>query len=568
MIDFTKTNKASDIGNAITSKTDELLETIDASRKSSSRKKARQISRIEREIAAESKTQVIGLGAFLNKIEKKNTTGNTDTTEGIATQLEDQEILKAIKETPSIVKQIEELDIEIIPLVVSEVDAFDPDAATKAAVKTSLTQEDINNEIQKTKDATTEEDKQITKESLEDIAKAEVKKKVKELNIVQELGELADKSRLLFDTKPLIDPSVTRSGSDVIYRYDIIATNKYKDLEPYSGRLVASDKLTKYIDKSSILFNTKKILENGKMHFVLKLKIPLSKPVRMSSKLMLKTHLFPFGPETSETEIDFLADKTEKQSFGELSDSIHFGITTVGKPEPPDVEIVSYRGNSTKLLFNFWPRYDISNYKFTNYFLKEYVVEKSLDLVRWTFEGKTALNEDTYLETDTIANIKMYYRFRSIDTVEQSSMSSPIYEVVFRENSGALFLEQKIYQEPRPEKEILVMKKRIKIEPSAIQKELSENPSGENLVLKSEIGKAAKSVWYDKPNIKIRVTSKKTRRKFDLNINFKLIAKSSIDKNSPIKEMIVEFEPENKILFQDEEQTENIINVYNLMVKD
>jgi|GEM_PF-5265805 len=572
MIDFTNTNSASGIGESLTSKTSELVESISDSQKNIIERKAKKLRQIDKDIIEEESAQLFGLGDFLKKIETSSQAENTKNVI-IAQSGGPQEI----ENLPVAKKVIDNITPKVITpeVFTPEINAFDPSQTTKTVTNVKIvTKKSIDDEITKTKAAEVKETV-ITTENIEEAAKVELKKKIKELDISQTLGELADKARLLFVSKPLIKPSVKPITANdikyVMYRYDILTTNKFKDLEAYSGRLVVDKKLEKYLDESSILFNTEKVLENKTMAFVVNLKVPLSEKLEIEdAKLILKTHIFPFGPDNPGTETDFLNEKPEQETFGEVSDSIIFDFSTVEKPEAPDIEIVSYRGNSSKLIFNFWPRYVIENYNFTNYYLKEYIIERSIDTTNWEFVGKTESNEDTYVETNTIINTKVYYRFSSKDTVEQVSKKSPIYEVVFREFHGTLFLEVEIHKEETIIPSRLKMKSRIKIEPSSIQKELIEDPKGLSVVRKYEVGKKSKgSLWYDKPNIKIRVTSKKTRRKFDLNINFNLIEKDSIDKKLPVKEILKEAVYETDLLDKKlpvKETTKEVIKVLETLV--
>ena len=134
-------------------------------------------------------------------------------------------------------------------------------------------------------------------------------------------------------------------------------------------------------------------------------------------------------------------------------------------------------------------------------------------------------------------NRKYYYTFRAIDVHRHISNPSPVYEVEMVNDGGTIYPVIKIidFQEGEkmtrePQKSF---KKHIKIFPNFMQKVIDEEGSElfagdakvSDLLVDSPIGKDIKlgiqeeSVWNKQ--FKVRFISKKTGRKFDINMKFK-----------------------------------------------
>jgi hypothetical protein len=125
-------------------------------------------------------------------------------------------------------------------------------------------------------------------------------------------------------------------------------------------------------------------------------------------------------------------------------------------------------------------------------------------------------------------NKKYYYTFRAIDQHDNRSNPSPVYQVEIVENSGMMFFLSSVYEFPTIEDKIMhtrTFQRFLKINPNMIQSlfnkamtfDLESNPdpvaSDADVV---HLGKAEHGVW--EKNFKIRVTSKHTGRKFDINL--------------------------------------------------
>jgi len=145
--------------------------------------------------------------------------------------------------------------------------------------------------------------------------------------------------------------------------------------------------------------------------------------------------------------------------------------------------------------------------------------------------GTAPLQSDAHFFIDSVTpNKKYYYIFRTLDTHELVSNPSSIYEVELVENAGAVYLLSEVYQLPEEKPNFVKdLQQYLKIKPSIIQSSLNERASGlvdedgqlsgtafdKNITL----GPDANSVWNKK--LKFRITSKKTGRKIDINLDFK-----------------------------------------------
>ena len=128
---------------------------------------------------------------------------------------------------------------------------------------------------------------------------------------------------------------------------------------------------------------------------------------------------------------------------------------------------------------------------------------------------------------DTILpNTKYYYCARSIDAHGNISNPTHIFEIEIVDNGGQIFLRQELYMFEAPTPRFQVSGQRfIYIEPSFQQLSLTDDPivgtpDIELPPTDSILGAAdVNTVWGE--TFKIRVSSKKTGRKLDLNLTFK-----------------------------------------------
>ena len=131
-------------------------------------------------------------------------------------------------------------------------------------------------------------------------------------------------------------------------------------------------------------------------------------------------------------------------------------------------------------------------------------------------------------------NRKYYYTFRAIDQHDNRSNPTPVYQVEIVENNGMMFFISSVYQFPTMEDKTThtrTFQRFLKINPNMIQSLVNmeetfgtqKDGSVSNVASAYSapddrviLGKAEQDVWTK--NFKIRVTSKHTGRKFDINL--------------------------------------------------
>ena len=130
-------------------------------------------------------------------------------------------------------------------------------------------------------------------------------------------------------------------------------------------------------------------------------------------------------------------------------------------------------------------------------------------------------------------NRKYYYTFRAIDQHDNRSNPSPVHQVEIVENNGMMFFISSVYQFPTMEDKTThtrTFQRFLKINPNMIQSLVNmeetfpidtgpQQPPSAYDVSEVILGKAEQDVW--EKNFKIRVTSKHTGRKFDINLTCK-----------------------------------------------
>jgi hypothetical protein len=136
---------------------------------------------------------------------------------------------------------------------------------------------------------------------------------------------------------------------------------------------------------------------------------------------------------------------------------------------------------------------------------------------------------------DVTPNQQYYYTLRSLDNHGHFSNPSPIYKVKLVDNSGAIYPEIEVitlkprgYNTKTPTKG---MRKYIQLIPSLPQTLLNEDelfpegtesrssPQITNGYNQLPLGVLENSIWDQK--YKVRIVSKKTGRKFDINVKFR-----------------------------------------------
>jgi len=147
-------------------------------------------------------------------------------------------------------------------------------------------------------------------------------------------------------------------------------------------------------------------------------------------------------------------------------------------------------------------------------------------------------------------NKKYYYTFRSVDNHAMASNPSAIYEIEIVENSGAIYPIIKIvelYQEDNRTKNISIKDKfKIDINKEHILQKDAMN-SALDVQFLNKFGSLQPSVFGK--NFKIRITSKSTKKKIDINLTFTKQADLSLVKEqiSSIKKKIQSASKKTKV---------------------
>ena len=240
-------------------------------------------------------------------------------------------------------------------------------------------------------------------------------------------------------------------------------------------------------------------------------------------------------------------------------------------PVWPNVELVPYKGVSNQFLINLSSNvgdYDLQpviiNAKDAK-FVKEYRKSRKLfptDPIKFKSDDPVQRFEIYRMDTrpesyqdfsgnllaivssktataasyidNILPNQKYYYMFRGIDVHNNRSNPTEVYQVEITEFEGMMFFYQSIYEfEDLVDKNNNVsfsrdFRRYLKINPNFIQSLINYDntfpPDGSSdsayNATSVALGQAEESVWTKK--FKIRVTSKNSGKKFDLNLNCKV----------------------------------------------
>jgi len=167
-------------------------------------------------------------------------------------------------------------------------------------------------------------------------------------------------------------------------------------------------------------------------------------------------------------------------------------------------------------------RTDVAPKSYEDFRTNLYAIVGAVDVASASMKSKVQTNK------------KYYYTFRAIDQHDNRSNPSPVYQVEIVEDSGMMFFLSSVYQFPTIEDKTThtrTFQRFLKINPNMIQSLVNMeetfplnhwwNPVDESAYDVSEVilGKAEQDVWTK--NFKLRVTSKHTGRKFDINLTCK-----------------------------------------------
>jgi hypothetical protein len=272
-------------------------------------------------------------------------------------------------------------------------------------------------------------------------------------------------------------------------------------------------------------------------------------------------------PSVKIIELPFARNYQDDTSFGR-------GTMLDDPPMPPEVEVVPYRGvdfqilllmntgagadelepvifspeeqlyvlrlqqmvvdpNQTKILFeNDDPSTQFEVYRMET---KPFGYEDFSDNLRATIRTESEQNgfkpaSSAALRDLIEPNKKYYYMFRALDIHGHSSYPSPVYEVELVNNDGAIYPVVRVVEFETADATKVATKKVnrfLQISPTLLQTQLNERslevandgplsraPNRTELPL----GVEEEKIWGKK--FKIRVTSKKTGKKIDLNVKF------------------------------------------------
>jgi len=145
------------------------------------------------------------------------------------------------------------------------------------------------------------------------------------------------------------------------------------------------------------------------------------------------------------------------------------------------------------------------------------------------FDSKSLQKATSATYADSLTpNTKYYYIFRTVDNHGNISNPSPIYSVEMVDDDGTVYpiIQVVDFVDPIRKKRSKQMKKYLYIAPRDVHSIINEQKSGLTDATSANdasgqifLGNKAETVWDKK--FKIRLTSRKTGRKMDLNVVFK-----------------------------------------------
>ena len=243
-------------------------------------------------------------------------------------------------------------------------------------------------------------------------------------------------------------------------------------------------------------------------------------------------------------------------------------------PMPPDVDVISYKGVSNRLMFffkshigqkleepiSFSTDQSVDNRQFLLHektsndgeilystiegisFVEVYRMQETpKDIMEFSENLLETISTDAYAITDMTAssvgkiikqspNKKFYYMFRALGRRGESSNPSPVYEIELYNDGGASYPIVKIIdlEKSTHRTKTKSFRNLLRITPKISQSAVNELQSGlisEDGTLGNAIAQNITLGLEDEPlfgkKFKIRLTSKKTGKKIDLNIDFK-----------------------------------------------
>ena len=191
-----------------------------------------------------------------------------------------------------------------------------------------------------------------------------------------------------------------------------------------------------------------------------------------------------------------------------------------GSPFPP---ILEYRADDTPEAFEVF-RIDppITEEEILSNEASQYYPPLSFDNFRNNANYRSISAPDTSSKSlieEIEPNLSYYYTFRTVDYHDNISNPSVVYEIKIVNDGGATYLLIKLYEFPKlKRRNTKPMKRYLNVAP-AIEQVIRTNtldPNSQNILL----GTQDESVFDTSKSFKIRLTSKKTGKKIDLNVKF------------------------------------------------
>ena len=191
-----------------------------------------------------------------------------------------------------------------------------------------------------------------------------------------------------------------------------------------------------------------------------------------------------------------------------------------GSPFPP---ILEYRADDTPEAFEVF-RIDppTTEEEILSNEASQYYPPLSFDNFRNNVNYRSISAPDTSSKSlieEIEPNLSYYYTFRTVDYHDNISNPSVIYEIKLVNDGGAKYLLIKLYEFPKLKRQnTKPMKRYLNIAPAIeqVMRTNTDDPNSQNILL----GTQNDSVFDTSKSFKIRLTSKKTGKKIDLNIKF------------------------------------------------
>ena len=217
-------------------------------------------------------------------------------------------------------------------------------------------------------------------------------------------------------------------------------------------------------------------------------------------------------------------------------------ILAQGSPEPP---MLNFYADDTPEAFEIFridpPETESEIMSNEN---EQFYPPTSYDSFRKKANYRQLLAPDT-VSKSLVENIKpnltYYYTFRSKDHHDNISNPTEVYEIKIVDDGGAVYLLTRLYEFPKIKRtNTKKMKKYLNLVPVLEQTMKVETEEQNTNSTNVKLGTAEDSIFDSGKTFKIRLTSKKTGRKMDVNVKFDIknnITKEEKDPTNPLSEI-------------------------------